>query len=141
MKHRAGFVLFSLAMAITGTAILFTVHDNIPVEYAAVVLVAMGTFSALPISICWYVMNIHGDYQRAVGSAGMISFGNIGGIVATWSFLATDAPLYHTGYSVVMTGLCLMAGTSVIYAAICFGQNRMAKSSTAAGSEKKKLLL
>ena len=45
----------------------------------------------------------------------MIGFGNIGGIVATFSFLAKDAPYYHKGYSIVIGALSVAAATAVVY--------------------------
>ena len=123
-RHRLGFVLFPLCVALAGVGILFNVHQNVHVEYAAVFLVAMGLFGALPTALCWYIMNLEGHFERAVGTAWMIGFGNIGGIVATFSFLAVDAPLYHKGYSIVTFGLCLCASASMAYAAGCYLENR-----------------
>ncbi|MCJ1458226.1 hypothetical protein MMC28_008597 [Mycoblastus sanguinarius] len=96
-QHRLPFILFPLLVALAGAGILLNVHNNVRVEYAAVCLVAMGVFGAMPTALCWYIMNLGGHFERAVGSAWMVGFGNIGGIVATFSFLAADAPFYHKG--------------------------------------------
>lgn len=69
-------------------------------------------------------MNLEGHFERAVGSGWMISFGNIGGIVAVFSFLATDAPEYHTGYSVCVFGLCLVGSCAIAYGTGCFFENK-----------------
>ena len=54
--------------------------------------------------------------RRGVGTAFMVGFGNCGGIVATFSFLAKDAPKYTKGYS-----LCLgFIGFSTICCTIYF---------------------
>ena len=140
-NHRAGFVLFPLLIALTGVGILLNVHNNVSLEYAAVFLVTMGLFSALPIALCWYIMNLDGYFDRAVGSAWMIGFGNIGGIVATFSFQAADAPFYHKGYSVVAFGLCLTAASSVAYGSACYVGNRQnARHNGTRGAQKKLLL-
>lgn len=78
-KHRFAFAIFAICVAITGFAILIRVHNNRPLEYAALFLVAMGAYSAMPIIVCWFNMNLGGHHRRSVGSAWQVSFGNIGG--------------------------------------------------------------
>ena len=51
-----------------------------------------------------------------MGTAWFVGFGNVGGIVATFSFRAKDAPFYTRGYAVVMGGLCLTALVTTAYA-------------------------
>lgn len=123
-RHALTFVLIPLFLALSGAGILFTVHSNVHLEYAAVFLVTMGLFAALPVALCWYVMNLQGHFERAVGTAWMICFGNIGGFVAVFSFPANDAPHFHTGYSVVVFGLCLTAAAAVAYAVACYRENQ-----------------
>jgi hypothetical protein len=100
------------------------VHDNFSAEYAGICLIAMGCFSAGCIIICWYVMNLHGHIQRSIGSAFMIGFGNSGGIIATFSFLAADAPLYHTGYSICMGAACICTLSASLYGILAYLENR-----------------
>lgn len=64
---------------------------------AALFLVTMGTYGAMPIIVCWFNMNLGGHHRRSVGSAWQVSFGNIGGIIAVFAFLPEDAPKYVTG--------------------------------------------
>ena len=86
-------------------------------------------------------MNLGGHFERAVGSAWMVGFGNIGGIVATFSFLAADAPFYHKGYSIVTFGLCLAAACSIAYAGACLAENRRSMRLGGSGNFGKKLML
>lgn len=123
-RHALSFVLFPLSLAFAGVGILLNVHGNVRLEYAAVFLVTMGLFGALPVSLCWYVMNLEGHFERAVGTGWMICCGNVGGIVAVFAFVATDAPEFHKGYSVVTFGLCLTAASAMAYAAACYFENR-----------------
>ena len=53
-----------------------------------------------PIVVCWFNMNLGGHHRRSVGSAWQVGFGNIGGIIAVFAFVAADAPLYVKGYSI-----------------------------------------
>ena len=84
----------------------------------------MGTYSALPVIVCWFNMNLGGHHRRAVGTAWQIGFGNIGGIIATYAFQMKDAPLYKPGYSICIAFACLSALSSVTYAVSLLWQNR-----------------
>jgi len=78
-KHRFAFTMIPICVAITGFAILRSVHHNNKLEYAALFLVAMGSYSAMPVIVCWFNMNLGGHHRRAVGTAWQVGFGNIGG--------------------------------------------------------------
>ena len=123
-RHRAAFAIFSICVAITGFAILISVHNNRPLQYAALFLVAMGAYTAMPIIVCWFNMNLGGHHRRSVGSAWQVGFGNIGGIIAVFAFLSTDAPLYTTGYSVCLAFTCLSILACVVYGFACWSQNK-----------------
>ncbi|KAM3076042.1 High-affinity nicotinic acid transporter [Clarireedia jacksonii] len=114
-RHRFLFTIIPICVAISGFAILLTVHDNTKLEYAALFLVAMGAYSAMPVIVCWFNMNLGGHHRRAVGTAWQVGFGNIGGIIATYAFLAKDAPYYKTGYGICLGFLCLAATSCLIY--------------------------
>jgi len=111
-------------MAIAGFAILLTTHTNPHLEYAALFLVTMGTYSALPVTVCWFNLNLGGHHRRAVGTAWQIGFGNIGGIIATYAFLAKDAPQYRPGYGICIGFACLSGLACCLYAVAVTGQNR-----------------
>ncbi len=123
-KHRFLFTLIPIAMSITGFAILLTTHKNTHLEYGALFLVTMGTYSALPVIVCWFNLNLGGHHRRAVGTAWQIGFGNIGGIIATYAFLAKDAPKYKPGYSICIGFACLSAAACCIYAVAVLAENR-----------------
>lgn len=110
---RSPFIFFGLALLITGLAILISVHGaaNFSAEYMALCFVAMGSTGLGGNLVCWYVMNLRGHAERSIGSAWLIGFGNIGGIVATFLFVKKDAPYYHPGYSVclAMAALCVVS--------------------------------
>ena len=51
--------------------------------------------------------------------------GNIGGIIATYSFVASDAKhFYHKGYSICIGFICLSAFSCCLYFLAVWGQNR-----------------
>ncbi|KAI9775061.1 MAG: hypothetical protein M1835_005951 [Candelina submexicana] len=123
-RHRFLFTLIPIAVSIAGFAILITVHHNHHVQYAALFLVTMGTYSAMPVIVCWFNMNLGGHHRRSVGSAWQVGFGNVGGIIATYAFLQKDAPNYKPGYSICIAFCCLSAASCCVYAATVWTQNR-----------------
>lgn len=123
-QHRFIFTLIPISMTIAGFAVLLNVHTNRHAEYAALFLVAMGAYSAMPVIVCWFNMNLGGHHRRSVGSAWQIGFGNIGGIIATYSFLAKDAPRFKRGYSICVSFVCVSAVSCIVYFVSVLMQNR-----------------
>ena len=65
IQHRFLFTIAPICIAIAGFAILLTVHNNHKLEYAALFLVTMGIYSAMPVIVCWFNLvkyNIGLDY-------------------------------------------------------------------------------
>jgi MFS family permease len=71
-RHRFMYALFPIFIAIAGLAILMSVHTNLDLEYAALFLTCMGTYSAMPVMVCWFNMNLAGHHRRSIGSAWQI---------------------------------------------------------------------
>lgn len=46
-----------------------------------------------------------GHVKRSVSSAALLSFANLGGIVASFAFQSQDAPRYLTGYIILVSVL------------------------------------
>ena len=127
VQMRLPFVFFSLALALVGSTILLSVTNNTPLQYGSIFLVAMGTYSAMPLVICWYTMNLAGHWERSIGTGWMIGFGNIGAIVATFAFTKGDAPEYHKGYSILLSGVCIVIAASAVYSILIWRAQRSAK--------------
>lgn len=125
-KHRFLFTLFPISICIAGFAILLAIHDTTHrnVQYAGLFLVAMGAYTAMPVIVCWFNMNLGGHHRRSVGSAFQVGFGNIGGIIAVYAFLKKDAPWYTPGYSISVSFVCLSALSCCTYFVMCMWQNR-----------------
>jgi len=124
LRHRFLFAIIPICIAIAGFGILLLVHDDRSLEYGALFLVTSGTYSAMPIIVCWFTMNLGGHLRRAVGAAWQIGFGNIGGIIATYSFMTSDLKdFFHNGYSVCVGFICLSALSCVVYFLAVWSQN------------------
>ncbi|KAI0603277.1 MFS general substrate transporter [Biscogniauxia sp. FL1348] len=123
-RHRAAFATVPLVMTLAGFGVLLTVHDNTTVEYAMLFLVTMGSYGVMPILVCWFTMNLGGHHRRSIGTAWQIGFGNIGGIIATYAFVDSDAPEFRNGYSICLGFTCLSAFASTLYLISIYLENR-----------------
>jgi predicted MFS family arabinose efflux permease len=133
-KHRFYFAIFCMIIAMIGLSILIAVHDKTHLEYGALFLVAMGTYSAMPTVICWFNMNLGGHHRRSIGSAWQIGFGNVAAIISVFAFLTKDAPTFTTGYSICLSFVILSMIASAIYWIGCSAANK--KRDTEAENER-----
>ena len=126
LKHRFAFTLIPIGIAIAGFAMLISIHGkkHRAAEYGALFLVTCGAYSAMPVIVCWFAMNLGGHHRRSVGTAWQVGFGNIGGIIATFSFLSNDAPYYTTGYSICISFCCLSVLSCCAYFVALWFENR-----------------
>jgi len=135
LRHRMAFAILAICIAIIGFGILIAVHDNTSLQYAALFLVACGAYTAMPIIVCWFNMNLGGHHRRSVGSAWQVGFGNIGGIISSFAFLPSDAPKFITGYSICIAFTVLSVMACVVYGFACWSQNKKRNEQAAANSE------
>ncbi|KAG5929214.1 hypothetical protein E4U53_002505, partial [Claviceps sorghi] len=131
LRHRALFAVLAVAVALAGFAVLRAVHHDTDAQYAALFLAATGTYTAMPIVVCWFNMNLGGHRRRAVGSAWQVCFGNLGGIIAAYVFeqdkggpAAAAAADYALGYDACLGFCCVSAGACALYALSCWRANR-----------------
>ena len=140
-RIRSPYILLCFSLTIIGLAILISVHNNFSAQYFGINLIAMGAFAGGPLVVCWYVMNLEGHIERSIGTAWMISFGNTGGIVATFAFLATEAPRYTQGYAACLAVSSVGFICACLYGALVWSDNkRSAQASTEAGKAFRKSL-
>ncbi|PNS14078.1 hypothetical protein CAC42_6591 [Sphaceloma murrayae] len=123
-RHRFAFTMIGTFIGVIGFSILVSVFNRKNLQYASLFLVTMGTYSTMPIIVCWFNMNLGGHHRRSVGSAWQISFGNIGGIIAVYAFLAKDAPRYIRGYAICLGFTALAIVSCIAYFICCRWQNR-----------------
>lgn len=121
--HRSTYVVVSTCLSIVATATLLGVHKNTNVEYGMLFLFVMGCYGAIPIMACWYTMNLGGHYRRAIGTAWQVGIGQVGGIIAVYSFIAKDAPRFVPGYSISLAFLILSVMLTGLYTILCWREN------------------
>ncbi|RAH47915.1 MFS general substrate transporter [Aspergillus brunneoviolaceus CBS 621.78] len=135
-QHRFLFTLLPMLVAMAGFGILINIHSTSQhhIQYGALFLVTSGCYSAMPVLVCWFAMNLGGHRRRSVGTAWQIGFGNIGGIISTYSFLSKDAPFYRNGYIIGVSFLAFSAAMSCLYFLAIWHDNRKRDRAIAEGT-------
>ncbi|THZ93115.1 putative MFS transporter, partial [Aureobasidium pullulans] len=91
--------------------IMFLASENPSVRYGATFIIASGAFAFGSLCNAQVSANVVSDTARSSAIGTNVMFGNIGGLIATWSFLPFDGPNYHIGnglnLAVATTGLCI----------------------------------
>ena len=77
--------------------IMFLSSTDAHVRYGATFLIASGAFPFGALCNAQVAANVVSDTARSSAIGTDVMFGNIGGLISTWSFLPFDAPNYHIG--------------------------------------------
>ncbi|PLB33845.1 MFS transporter [Aspergillus candidus] len=135
LRHRFAFTVIPMLIAMAGFAILLNVHgiENRQVQYGALFMVTCGCYSAMPVVVCWFVMNLGGHRRRGVGTAWQIGFGNVGGIISTYAFLKKDDS-YRNGYIISVSFLSFSAACCISYFMAIWTENRRRDRAAANGT-------
>lgn len=59
-------------------------------------------------------VNQSSKFQQALGAGFVLSIGNCGGFVSSWSFRSSEAPHYANGLTNCLILTCVAAGLSVL---------------------------
>ncbi|KAI0169272.1 putative MFS transporter [Hypoxylon sp. FL1284] len=89
--------------------IMFLGSTDPKVRYAATFFTAISTFAAGALTNAQASAQVISDSARSTSLATNMMFGNIGGLIATWSYLSWDGPNYPIG-----NGLNLGASTAIL---------------------------
>ncbi|KAH6685921.1 major facilitator superfamily domain-containing protein [Plectosphaerella plurivora] len=88
---------------------MFLASTNPYVRYAASFLVATTAFTTGPLTNAQVSANVIGDAARSSAIGFNVMLGNLGGLIATWSYLPWDSPNYRIG-----NGLNLATSSSIL---------------------------
>jgi sugar phosphate permease len=83
---------------------------NPEARYGATFLIAVGAFSFGALCNAQVSANVISDTARSSAIGLNVMFGNVGGLIATWSFLPFDKPNYHIG-----NGLNLATTSTILF--------------------------
>ena len=87
------------------------------VRYAATFLIASGAFSFGALCNAQASANVVSDTARASAIGTVVMFGNIGGLISTWSFLPFDGPNYRigNGLNLATSSTILICSTGLLF--------------------------
>jgi hypothetical protein len=77
--------------------IMFLASRDAQVRYGATFIIAGGAFAFGALCNAQVSANVVSDTARASAIGTAVMFGNVGGLISTWSFLPFDKPDYHIG--------------------------------------------
>ncbi|KAF2713340.1 putative MFS transporter [Pleomassaria siparia CBS 279.74] len=110
--RRLLFFVISAPLMMTGY-IMFLASTSSQVRYGATFIIACGAYSFGALANAHVSANVVSDTARASAIATNVMFGNVGGLVSTWSFLPSDKPNYHIG-----NGLNLATSSVILIASL-----------------------
>ncbi|KAB5558482.1 major facilitator superfamily domain-containing protein [Coniochaeta sp. 2T2.1] len=122
-KRRGVYLAAFSTLSLTGFALLRWATDK-HIRYMAVFFVCVGAFPGGPGFLSWGINNSAGPAVRAVSSAYIVTLGTAGGIVATWTYVKTDGPKYHTGHTINLVGQICVVLLSIFGILYCAWENR-----------------
>lgn len=96
MDRRLFFGFIGFPMIMVGY-IMFLASDMPHVRYGATFIIASGAFSFGALCNAQVSANVVSDSARSSAIGTNVMFGNVGGLIATWSFLPFDGPNYRIG--------------------------------------------
>lgn len=87
-KRRGIYLAIFTLPAIAGFGILLWSTDS-SARYGGIFLITVGAFPGGPGFLAWAANNAAKPADRAMSTAGVVTFGTAGGILATWSVKLT----------------------------------------------------
>ncbi|KAI1338804.1 MFS general substrate transporter [Xylariaceae sp. FL0016] len=109
--RRQIFIIATAPLTMMGY-IMFLASDDPHVRYAATFFTAISCFAVGALANAQASAQVVSDSARSMSIATNMMFGNVGGLIATWSYLSWDGPDYPIG-----NGLNLAASTSILVVA------------------------
>ncbi|EME80662.1 uncharacterized protein MYCFIDRAFT_141003 [Pseudocercospora fijiensis CIRAD86] len=96
IDRRTIFMIGSAPLMMAGY-IMFLASTEARVRYGATFIITTGAFTFGSLCNAQVSANVISDTARSSAIGTNVMLGNVGGLIATWSFLPTDAPDYHIG--------------------------------------------
>ncbi|KAJ5129983.1 uncharacterized protein N7515_006022 [Penicillium bovifimosum] len=125
--HRLIFFIISPPLMMIGY-IMFLASEDSMVRYGATFIIASGAFSFGALCTAHASANVISDTARSSAIGTVVMFGNIGGLISTWSFLPSDGPNYHigNGLNLATSSTTLILGAA-LWAYITWDNRRRAR--------------
>lgn len=97
---------YRLIMGIYLGYIMFLASEDGMVRYGATFIIASGAFTFGAMCTANASANVISDTARSSAIGTTVMFGNIGGLISTWSFLPFDGPNYPIGNGLNLATSC-----------------------------------
>lgn len=108
------FYVIGAPMIMVGYIMFLATDQTQPMtRYGATFIIASGAFAFGALCNAQISANLVSDTARAAGIGTDVMFGNIGGLISTWSFLPFDGPNYRIG-----NGLNLATSSTILLLSI-----------------------
>ncbi|KAF2498557.1 MFS transporter [Lophium mytilinum] len=111
--RRLIFFIMSAPLCMTGY-IMFLASTDAHVRYGATFLCTSGAFTFGALCNAQVANNVVSDTARSSAIGTNVMFGNIGGLISTWSFLPFDAPDYHIGNGLNLATMTMILLLSIL---------------------------
>ncbi|KAI1826777.1 MFS general substrate transporter [Xylaria intraflava] len=111
--RRSIFIIITAPLTMLGY-ILFLASQEARVRYAAAFFTAISCFALGPLTNAQISAVVVGDTSRSIAIGTNVMFGNIGGLIATWSYLPFDGPDYKIGNGLNLAAASLILIVSVL---------------------------
>ncbi|OJD16327.1 hypothetical protein AJ78_03496 [Emergomyces pasteurianus Ep9510] len=111
-NRRVIFFILSAPLMMTGY-VMFLASNDPKVRYGATFIIASGAFSFGALTNANVAANVVSDTAKSSAIGTNVMFGNIGGLISTWSFLPFDSPDYHIG-----NGLNFATSSSILICSV-----------------------
>ena len=126
---RSAFVCFHALLAASGYAIIAIVGSqkekgSVWWRYAGVYPAAVGFFSAITIIITWTINNQDSDTKKGTGIAMLNVIGQLGPLIGTHLYPASDGPYYVKGMSICAVFMAIVGALSLGLRFILAAKNR-----------------
>ncbi|CAG8508887.1 1375_t:CDS:10 [Acaulospora morrowiae] len=125
LSKRGPFLFGCLIISIIGYILLIIPDLPTAGKYTGACIVGGGLFPCVPTTITWLNNNLAGNVKRATGSAIMIAFGNVGGIIAAQVYQPKDSPDYQTGHVITLCCLIVSLFSAVLFYVFLRRENRI----------------
>ncbi|KAH7338958.1 major facilitator superfamily domain-containing protein [Rhizoctonia solani] len=122
LRTRGRFMVGCFLLAIVGFAMLIA-STTPAVQYTAVFVASAGAFPNVAMCMSWCGNNFGGAMKRSVAIAMIVAFGNLGGLVASYTYISRNAPRYYSGHGTLIGILALGATTALFVHIYCRREN------------------
>jgi MFS family permease len=118
-------ILFTTGVTMAGIIMIWKI-DHQKYRNTSLAAVYISGFYNAPYVMCLSLIssNTSGQTKKAFNSISVGLFYALGNLIGPQFFLQSQAPLYTTGIKAMLSACCIMYGTIIGYASLCYIENK-----------------